>query len=91
MDQWLANYPDTVSHEIDIPYISIPQMLEETVENYGDKEAISFYGKSISYRQLYGMTIAFASALQKKAFKKGTGWLLCCQTVRSIRQPITEP
>ncbi|MGX1194133.1 long-chain acyl-CoA synthetase [Metabacillus sp. SLBN-84] len=71
MDQWLANYPDTVSHEIDIPYISIPQMLEETVENYGDKEAISFYGKSISYRQLYGMSIAFASALQKKGVQKG--------------------
>ncbi|WP_423246256.1 long-chain-fatty-acid--CoA ligase [Metabacillus hrfriensis] len=71
LDKWLATYPGHVHHDFDIPYISIPQMFEETVHKYGEKEAISFYGKSISYHQAAGMIIAFASALQKKGIRKG--------------------
>ncbi|WP_224773304.1 long-chain-fatty-acid--CoA ligase [Metabacillus idriensis] len=71
MDKWLAKYPDHVRHDFDIPYISIPQMLDETVHKYGENEAISFYGKSISYQQIAGMVFAFTSALQKNGIQKG--------------------
>ncbi|MFC5712324.1 long-chain fatty acid--CoA ligase [Thalassorhabdus alkalitolerans] len=68
---WLKHYAEDIPHEVDIPEISIPDMLQDTVRKYGEKEALSFYGQTMTYKELQYRTSAFASALQEKGIKKG--------------------
>ncbi|PLT28225.1 long-chain-fatty-acid--CoA ligase [Peribacillus deserti] len=68
---WLAQYPDTISVEIDIPDKSLPQLLQETSTRYPSHNALSFYGKKISYQELQDAVGRFASALQKSGVQKG--------------------
>lgn len=68
---WLKEYPDHVAQEVEIPDISVPDMLQKTVEKYGMNKAIHFYGKEINYEELAQQTAAFASVLQDEAVVKG--------------------
>ncbi len=68
---WLKHYAEDIPHEVDIPEISLPDMLQDTVRKYGEKEALSFYGQTMTYKELQYRTSAFASALQEKGIKKG--------------------
>ncbi|WP_100399489.1 long-chain-fatty-acid--CoA ligase [Bacillus sp. FJAT-44742] len=68
---WLKHYAEDIPHEVDIPEISLPDMLKDTVRKYGEKEALSFYGQTMTYKELQYRTSAFASALQKKGIRKG--------------------
>ncbi|MBM7691329.1 long-chain acyl-CoA synthetase [Peribacillus deserti] len=68
---WLAHYPGTISHEIDIPSKSLPQMLLETASKYPSHHAISFYGRKMTYQELQHAVAAFASALQNSGVQKG--------------------
>ncbi|KUP08101.1 AMP-dependent synthetase [Bacillus coahuilensis p1.1.43] len=69
---WLAKYPEgTVTHDISIPEISLPQMLQQSVVKYSEHIATSFYGRTTSYKELYHYVVGFASSLQKTGFQKG--------------------
>lgn len=68
---WLANYPDSIATRITIPEKSLPQILQETTENYPQHNALSFYGRKVTYVQLYNQVNQFASALQTKGISKG--------------------
>ncbi|MFC0270675.1 long-chain fatty acid--CoA ligase [Metabacillus herbersteinensis] len=69
--QWYAKYPEHISHDLEIPNISLPEMLQQTVKTYGTHEAISFYGKTFSYEHVAKMVFAFASSLQQINVQKG--------------------
>jgi long-chain acyl-CoA synthetase len=45
---WLSAYPDSVAKEIDIPDITIPQVLQKIANNYPGHNAITFYTKKIT-------------------------------------------
>ncbi len=68
---WLKHYPENVSAELDIPVASIPQMFADIVANYGQKTALIFYGKKISYKELQELANRFATALSDLGVKKG--------------------
>ncbi|SET64540.1 long-chain acyl-CoA synthetase [Oceanobacillus limi] len=68
---WLKAYPEHIAKEIEIPNISVPDMLQRTIANYADHKAIHFYGKEFSYQELGAQTGAFASVLQEDQFVKG--------------------
>lgn len=68
---WLAHYPDTISKEISIPDKTVVQILQETTAKYPENNALSFFGKKISYQQLLGFTQGFTSALQQNQVQKG--------------------
>lgn len=68
---WLKHYPDTISKTIEIPGIPLCQILKETTETYPDHNAISFYGRKFTYREVYSLVLAFTSALQKNQVQKG--------------------
>lgn len=68
---WLKHYPEDVKTEVDIPDITIPQMLENTVRSYADHTVITFYQHKISYRQLNERAFHFASALNNHGLQKG--------------------
>ncbi|MDW7673575.1 MAG: long-chain fatty acid--CoA ligase [Bacillota bacterium] len=57
--------------EIEIPEISLPQMLKKTVAQFKDNIAISFYDKTFTYGQFYHIVQRVASAFNKLGVKKG--------------------
>ncbi|WP_273853594.1 long-chain-fatty-acid--CoA ligase [Guptibacillus spartinae] len=61
---WIKHYPDSISSTIDIPNISLQDMLTKTVKDYPDQVALSFYNKKITYRELGHLSTLFGSALQ---------------------------
>ncbi|WP_246943980.1 long-chain-fatty-acid--CoA ligase [Bacillus pinisoli] len=68
---WLKNYPDHIATEIEIPNKTMPQILQDTTQTYPDHNALTFYHKKISYRELSTLVGAFASALQQNGVTKG--------------------
>lgn len=69
--KWLSVYPDSVSKEIEVPDIPMQQILQNTFQSYPNHTAITFYGRKLSYQELFLASQAFASALQKKGVQKG--------------------
>jgi long-chain acyl-CoA synthetase len=68
---WLKYYPDGVSAEVNVPAISVPELFDQMAEKYGNKTALIFYGKKISYRELKESSDRFAAALADLGVKKG--------------------
>lgn len=68
---WLANYSQDMKKELDIPQISIPELFRDVCGKYGKKTAIIFYGKQLSYQELYKLAGSLATSLS--AMGIGTG------------------
>ncbi len=68
---WLKNYPQGVPESLEIPVISLGEMLEGTAKKYPDNTAIIFMGKKITYKELDELTNRFANALKNLGVKKG--------------------
>lgn len=69
--KWLDLYPETVAKELELPNQSLPEMLQETAKNYPDNNALSFFGRKLTYRELNGAVTGFAAALQSNGVQKG--------------------
>jgi len=62
---WLKNYPEKVQQTIDIEqYANLTEILAETVENYGDKPAVTNLGLTLTYQELAQKVDDFAAYLQ---------------------------
>lgn len=61
----------SANKKINIPNITLPQVLEQTVSKWPANEAISFYDEKWTYSELKAQVDTFASALQQIGVKKG--------------------
>jgi long-chain acyl-CoA synthetase len=68
---WLKYYSKGVPVEVDIPELSVPELFDQVVQKYGNKTALIFYGKKITYRELKELTDRLATALADLGVKKG--------------------
>jgi len=68
---WLKHYPEGVTDTVEIPNLSVPDLIDPVVEKYSNKTALIFYGKKISYATLKELTDRFATALADLGVKKG--------------------
>jgi long-chain acyl-CoA synthetase len=68
---WLKSYPKGVAAEVNVPEVSVPELFDQTAEKYGNKTALIFYGKKISYKTLKDLVDRFATALADLGVKKG--------------------
>jgi long-chain acyl-CoA synthetase len=68
---WLDNYPQGVPKEIDIPDVSLGQMLEGSAAKYPRNTALVFINNKITYAGLDELANRFAGALKKLGVKKG--------------------
>jgi long-chain acyl-CoA synthetase len=69
---WLKQYPPGVPADIDgTQYASLVELLEESFAKFSDRKAFICMDKSISYRDLDEMSLAFAAYLQSKGLQKG--------------------
>ncbi len=70
-EYWMQNWPEEVPRHIDVPEISLGQMLRNTVKAYPDSQAIFFEGFRMTYKELDMAVDQFATALSKMGIKKG--------------------
>ncbi|MBI5897440.1 MAG: AMP-binding protein, partial [Desulfobacterales bacterium] len=68
---WLKFYPEDVAADVEIPNVSVPELLERTAEKYKKKTALIFYGRKISYGELIEMVNRCAAGLAGLGVKKG--------------------
>lgn len=68
---WLKYYPEGVPAEVDVPAVSVPELFDQMADKYGNKTALIFYGRKISYRELKELSNRFAAALADLGLKKG--------------------
>ena len=61
---WLGSWPEGVPKSIDYPEIPVHELLRRAAKEFGDRPAITFYGKSISYRALDAAVDRFAAGLR---------------------------
>ena len=68
---WLKYYPEDVPKEVDAPNVSVPELFDQMAGKYGNKTALIFYGKKISYSKLKELIDRFATALADLGVSKG--------------------
>ncbi|WP_339212574.1 long-chain fatty acid--CoA ligase [Solibacillus sp. FSL W8-0372] len=68
---WLEHVVPGNPKEIEIPIISLPQLLDESVATYSNHTSITFYGKTFSYQELSDNIKKAAKGLSKSGVGKG--------------------
>jgi long-chain acyl-CoA synthetase len=68
---WLIHYDIGVPHEIAVPSVTLPDLLEQSARLYPAAPAISFFGKTISYAELDTLVSRFAGALIRTGVHSG--------------------
>ncbi|MBM7647703.1 long-chain acyl-CoA synthetase [Bacillus ectoiniformans] len=68
---YFSHYPTGYSHDLNIPNLSLQDMLHETVKRFGDHPATNFYGHKMTYAELQKAVFGFASGLQQIGIEKG--------------------
>ncbi len=68
---WLKFYEPGVPHHIDYPRIPLYRILDDTVEEFPELDAVIFQGKKIKYRELGEWVRNLASGLAQIGLRKG--------------------
>ncbi|MBS4020985.1 MAG: AMP-binding protein [Dethiobacter sp.] len=68
---WLANYSAEMKATVDIPEMHIPEVFSGMCDKYGKKAAVIFYGRQLTYRELYNQVVSLASSLSQAGIGKG--------------------
>jgi long-chain acyl-CoA synthetase len=68
---WLKHYPAGVPENVEIPGISVPELIDRLTHKYASKAALIFYGKKITYGRLGELIDRFAKGLADHGVKKG--------------------
>ncbi|MBB5324636.1 long-chain acyl-CoA synthetase [Anoxybacillus tepidamans] len=69
--RWLAHYPPQIPHHIDYPPKILPDYLKETAAQFGQKEAIYFLGKRLTFQDIYEQSLKIANYLVELGLQKG--------------------
>jgi long-chain acyl-CoA synthetase len=70
---WLKHYPKGVPATIDVnDYASIREVFAESAGKFADRPAYTCMGKTITYRELDGLSAAFGAYLQANGCVKGS-------------------
>ncbi|NOZ30987.1 MAG: long-chain fatty acid--CoA ligase [Crenarchaeota archaeon] len=82
---WVKSYDPGVPARVEVPDIMLHEMLIETVRKHGDKPAVTFYGETLSYRQLLDHTMRVAAGLKKEGVNEdGCVAILLANTIQFI-------
>jgi len=68
---WHRNYDEGVPTTLDYPGLRLDELLTRAVERYPDKDALVFYGKSMTYRELDAQVDLLTAALQDMGVEQG--------------------
>ncbi len=68
---WLRHYPPGVPPTVEVPAETVHGLFDAATERLGDRPAVVFYGREVSYRELRDATDGMAAALAAQGVKKG--------------------
>ncbi|TLS38288.1 long-chain-fatty-acid--CoA ligase [Pseudalkalibacillus caeni] len=68
---WLKYYHQDVSEHLQLEERPLTSLLTDSVKKYGDKTALTFYHKTFTFKEVYGIVEQFAACLHKAGFQKG--------------------
>ncbi len=68
---WHRHWPRGIPKSLDYPNISVHELLRRTAERYPDRTVVTFYGKSIAYRELDDAADRFAAGLREIGVRPG--------------------
>jgi long-chain acyl-CoA synthetase len=68
---WHRHYPPEVPHSIEVPNLSVADILLQTAASYPSHEALYFFGKKTTYRELLADVQRMAGGLQSLGVGKG--------------------
>ncbi|PPF86252.1 long-chain fatty acid--CoA ligase [Subtercola sp. Z020] len=68
---WLTSYAEGVPHDIDLPEGSLVDLIEASVQTFGKKVALEFFGAETTYRQLGDQIRRAAEGLRRLGVEKG--------------------
>ncbi|MBC7501936.1 MAG: AMP-binding protein, partial [Herminiimonas sp.] len=69
---WIKSYPPGMQWDVELPVMPAQQILDDAAEKWGDKTALNFMGRKISYRDLQAMTDQAAKGFQALGVGPGT-------------------
>jgi len=78
---WLGHYPAGVPAEVEIPEISLPELLGRTVAGHPKRIAMRYYGADYSYAELDRLSNQFANRLIELGLKPGEPVLMIMPNV----------
>lgn len=73
---WLRYYQSGVPDSIDYPDWTLPDLLQDTVARFPDRDALVFYGNRLTYREIDRLSSQFANRLVEMGLKPGEPVLL---------------
>ena len=68
---WLRTWPEGVPQSIEYPDIPVHELLRRTAREHGDRPALTFYGKTTTYRELDAAADRFAAGLRRIGVRPG--------------------
>lgn len=68
---WLQHYPEEVVPAYDYPKHNLARLLIDSADRFPDRPALSFMGKTQTYRQVLDAAFRFANGLERLGVKKG--------------------
>ena len=71
VQKWLSHYPEEISTTLDYDEKPLQAFLEDSAKIYGEKIALTFMGKKMSFSELYKESKIMAHYMQSLGLKKG--------------------
>jgi long-chain acyl-CoA synthetase len=68
---WLAHYDPGVPATLEYPHEPLHRLLEQSADRFPDRIATSFFGATLTYRELDALSNRFAQALERLGVSKG--------------------
>ena len=68
---WLKKYPAGVPPTVEIPNLLVTELVQQTVERWGDRPAILYYGAKWTYRRFWAESERFAAAMRRDGVGPG--------------------
>ncbi len=68
---WLKKYPPDVPPTVEIPNVLLTELIESSVEKWGDHTALVYYGATWSYRRFWSESERLAAALRRDGVGPG--------------------
>jgi long-chain acyl-CoA synthetase len=68
---WFAHYAPNVPRTIDIPKVRLPDLVEASVRDWKDRDALVYYGRRWTYGEFWEATGRVAASLARDGFVAG--------------------
>lgn len=68
---WEKSYPPGVTWELDIPHLSLQEVLEQSATTYADRPFLDFLDRKLTFREVNELSNRFAKGLQGLGVKPG--------------------